>query len=340
MAASTEALNGRLRDVSESWNDMVLDPGDVELPTDPAELFGRDGSLAVEIGFGSGRFLEWLSAQRPAWNLLGAEISAACHTRAYRRLRDAERTNVKLFKGSGEFVVRELLPKESAREVWVNFPDPWPKKKHRHRRLLDTEFFRVLAGRLARDGALRLTTDHDEFYDWALEQVDALDCYTVETTDAAPFVETRYGQKWQREGREFRHAVFERDGRAPWVSRKVEVVDTMHHATIEGVLPDEIDGFDGGTRRLDEGIVAVRDVYERLQDGELLALVHVEEADLTQQLLVEIAPTGPDDEKRLTVRVRRFNLPLMTEGTGAAVEHVAEWVESLRKENEIVGRQY
>lgn len=326
--------------VPESWNDMLLDAGDVELPCDPSDLFGRDAPLSLEIGFGSGRFLEWLSAERPDRNLLGAEISAASHSRAFPKLRDAGRTNVKLFKGSGELVVREMLPRWSLDRVWVNFPDPWPKERHRERRLLDTDFFRVLAGRLEPDGALRLTTDHEAFCDWAIGEVDPLESYEVRRAESAPFVETRYGQKWRREGRQIRHVVFERTGDAPWVPRKVEVRDTMHHATIAGVMPDRIDGFDGETRRLDDGVVAVRDVYERLADGELLVLVHVEEADLTQQILVEVAPTGSDDERRLTVRVRRFNQPLMTTGTSAAVELVAEWVESLDDDNHIVGRQY
>lgn len=324
----------------ESWNDMLLDPGSVELPMDLGAQFGREAPLAVEIGFGSGRFLEWFTGERRDWNVLGVEISPACHTRAYPRLRDAERRNVKLFKGSGEFVIREVLPRDSIRRVSVQFPDPWPKEKHRNRRLLTTEFFRVLAGRLEPGGALRLTTDHDDYFEWALEQAESLDFYAVRPDDEAPFVDTRYGRKWRREGRDFRHATFERTGDAPWIPRTIEVVDTMHHATLEGRLPDEIGEFDAGARRLEDGVVAVNDVYERLQDGELLALVHVEEGELTQQLLIEVAPTGSDDEERLTVRVRRFNQPLMTEGTAEAVEHVAEWVASLVDDNCIVGRQY
>lgn len=324
----------------ESWNDMLLDPGSVEFPLDLRVQFGRDAPLAVEIGFGSGRFLEWFSGERPGWNMLGVEMSPACHSRAYPRLRDGDRTNVKLFKGSGEFVVREVLPRASARRVSVQFPDPWPKDRHRDRRLLTAEFFEVLAGRLEQGGALRLTTDHDEYFEWALEQAASLGYYEVHPDTEPPFVDTRYGRKWKREGREFRHATFWRTGEPPWIPRTIEVVDDMHHATIEGRLPGEIEQFDAGARRLENGVVAVNDVYERLPDGELIVLVHIEEADLVQQLLVEVAPTGDGDEDRLTVRVRRFNQPLMTEGTAAAIDHVAEWVASLAEGNRIVGRQY
>jgi len=324
--------------VRESWNDVLLDPGVVELPADPTAIFGRDAPLAVEIGFGAGRFFAQLAAHRQDWNVLGVEISPACHSRCYERVREAGLENARLFKGSGEFVVREVLPAESVREVWVNFPDPWPKDRHRDRRLLDEDFYRVLAGRLEPGGELLLTTDHDDYYDWALESVEPLEYYSIRRDPPAPSVETRYGEKWRREGREFRRAAIERTGSAPWVPRTIEVIETMHHATIEGELPSEIGPFDRGVRRLDEGVVAVQDVYERLGDGELVALVHVEESELVQKVLVEVAPGS--DEGRLTVRIRRFNQPLMTEGTAAAVEHVAGWVVSLREGNEIVGRQY
>lgn len=335
MAARTELT------VVSSWNDMLLVPGEVELPTDPERLFGREGPLAVEIGFGSGLFLDWLAETRPDWNLLGAEISPACHRRAFQRLREAERRNVRLFKGTGEFLVREVLPAESVRRVYVNFPDPWPKQKHRERRLLTTDFFRVLGGRLESEGSLRLTTDHPDYFRWAVDQAEERSDWAVAVGEPpADFLKTKYAQKWRERGRDFHHARFECVGEPERVSRKIERVDRMHHVKLHGFLPREFGEFDRDVRRFDDGIAAVVDTYAGVGEPRVLCLVHVEEPDLTQRILVE-ASVGREveDGREITVRIRRFNEPLMTRGTSEAVEHVADWLADMDERNRIVERR-
>lgn len=321
---------------------MLQDPGSVELPEDPERWFGRSGRLAVEIGFGSGEFLDWLARTHADWNIVGADISPACHQRAYRLLRREGHTNVRLFKGRGEFLVREVLPEASVHRAYVNFPDPWPKARHRERRLLDSEFLQTFAGRLASSGLIRLTTDHRSYFEWALKEARAVDGFSVRVSEPPPaFRETKYARKWRECDRDLHHAVFERRGRSEWVPRAIERTEPMHHAKLHGFLPEDIEAFDRPTRRFEDGIVAVVGTYSDVEGAAVVCLAHVEEPDLTQRILIE-ASEGEKVEvgREITVRIRRFNEPLMTRGTSLAIEYVAEWVADLDDRNAIVERRF
>src|SRR5690606_34327654 len=133
---------------------------DLAQARDPARLFGRAGPLVLEVGFGDGTFLAHLAEAYPAWNLLGAEISLASVSRAFRRLRRLGHRPVRLFRGQAEFLLRNIVPPEGLHRLYVNFPDPWPKKRHHERRLLQASFFRLAAARLEPNGAIHFTSDH------------------------------------------------------------------------------------------------------------------------------------------------------------------------------------
>lgn len=122
-------------------------------PPEVQDLFGREGPLVLEIGFGDGRFTAELARSRPDWLVLGAEVSAASVLRALRRMRREGLANVRLYHGQGPFALRNLVLPGTLDQVIVNFPDPWPKKRHQERRLLREAFFRRLSTRLKPGGA-------------------------------------------------------------------------------------------------------------------------------------------------------------------------------------------
>ncbi|MCH1927501.1 methyltransferase domain-containing protein, partial [Shewanella sp. C31] len=101
--------------------------------------------MVLEIGFGDGRFTASLAKEHPDWLVLGAEVSAASVLRAYKRVRRENLGNVRLYHGTGPFALRNLVPPGSLLAAIVNFPDPWPKKRHQGRRLLKEPFFRRLS---------------------------------------------------------------------------------------------------------------------------------------------------------------------------------------------------
>jgi tRNA (guanine-N7-)-methyltransferase len=125
--------------------------------------------LVVEIGFGRGEFLLALAAERPDRAFLGVEYSTRRVLKMARRVARAGLANLRLVQARGEDVVRELLPEGSVATFWINFPDPWPKKRHARRRLVQPELVHALALRLAPGGELHVATD-DVAY---AEQIDA-----------------------------------------------------------------------------------------------------------------------------------------------------------------------
>jgi tRNA (guanine-N7-)-methyltransferase len=115
--------------------------------------------LVVEIGFGRGEFLMALAAASPERAFLGVEHSSKRVLKMARRVARAGLANLRLVQARGEDVVRELLPHGSVATFWINFPDPWPKKRHARRRLVQAELVHELALRLVPGGELQVATD-------------------------------------------------------------------------------------------------------------------------------------------------------------------------------------
>jgi tRNA (guanine-N7-)-methyltransferase len=174
-----------------------------------ASLFEAEGgpaALVVEIGFGRGEFLMGLARAEPDVAFLGVEYSFKRVLKMARRLAASEIRNVRLLEARGEDAVRELLAPGSVRTFWINFPDPWPKKRHHRRRLLQADLVRELALRLAPGGELHVATDHEEY----AARIDAVLAAEplLENALAERFVRevpgrpvTAYEAEWRAEGR-------------------------------------------------------------------------------------------------------------------------------------------
>jgi len=145
--------------------------------------------LVLEIGFGRGEFLVELARSAPAVAHLGVEISWKRVLRLARRLARSELRNIRLLNAPGERVVAELLEPGSLEAAWINFSDPWPKRRHQRRRLIQPALVAALAERLAPGGVLHVATD-DRAY---AEHIDAV-------LAAEPRLENAYApEPWLRE---------------------------------------------------------------------------------------------------------------------------------------------
>jgi tRNA (guanine-N7-)-methyltransferase len=162
--------------------------------------------LVVEIGFGRGEYLRALAAAAPGVAHVGVDLSHRRVLKLARRLAKTEERNIRLLEAGAEEVVRDALADASVETFWINFPDPWPKKRHHRRRLLQPAFVAALARRLVPGGELHAATDHAAY----AAQIDAvLAAETrLENALAAPFVSevpgrlrTAYEEMWRAEGR-------------------------------------------------------------------------------------------------------------------------------------------
>jgi tRNA (guanine-N7-)-methyltransferase len=122
-------------------------------------LFGRKAPHTVEIGFGNGENLARMATEHPERDYLGIEVHRPGVGRLLLELEELRLTNVRVVCHDAVEVLAQYLPPASLDEVVILFPDPWPKKRHHKRRLVQAPFLQLVAERLAPGGIVRLATD-------------------------------------------------------------------------------------------------------------------------------------------------------------------------------------
>jgi len=148
----------------KSWNELPK-------PWAAAELFGREAPLEVEVGSGKGLFLQTAAAAVPERDFLGIEIAAKYARFAAARLAKQGLSNAVVIHGDAQRLFGELLPDDSLAAVHVYFPDPWWKKRHHKRRVMNEPFVGNVARTLAAGGSLHFWTDVRERFDATLELI-------------------------------------------------------------------------------------------------------------------------------------------------------------------------
>ena len=143
-------------------------------PLDLAALYGRDAPRTLEIGFGNGEHLLELARAHPQRDFLGVEVHRPGVGRLLLGLAEHGSTNVRVICHDAVEVLAQALPARSLQEILVLFPDPWPKKRHHKRRLIQPPFAALLASRLAPGGVLRLATDWEPYAQQMLEVLAAV----------------------------------------------------------------------------------------------------------------------------------------------------------------------
>jgi tRNA (guanine-N7-)-methyltransferase len=144
---------------------------DLPQPWDGARLFGRVAPLEVEVGSGKGLFLESAAAANPDHDFLGVEIATKYARFAAARIAMRNLSNAVMVHGDGQRLFKELFPDNSLAAVHVYFPDPWWKKRHHKRRVLNEEFLTNVVRKLTPGGLLHYWTDVAERYEETLELI-------------------------------------------------------------------------------------------------------------------------------------------------------------------------
>lgn len=159
------------RALERLWPRYGLDPG--AGPLDPLQAFGRRAPLALEIGFGDGAALAAMAALRPDWDFLGVEVHRPGVGRLLARLESEGLANVRVACADIVEVLEDWLPEQALAAAYIFFPDPWPKKRHHKRRLIQPAFAALLARKLAPGGRVSLATDWEDYARHMLAVLDA-----------------------------------------------------------------------------------------------------------------------------------------------------------------------
>lgn len=145
----------------EHW--WVPDDAAQDTDFDIAATFDRPGPLVVEVGSGVGEAAVALATAHPEWNLLAFEVWRPGVAATFVRMEEAGVGNIRVCSLDAAWAVEHLLGPESVDQMLTFFPDPWPKRRHRRRRLLTPHFAAVVAARLRPGGLWRLATDHASY---------------------------------------------------------------------------------------------------------------------------------------------------------------------------------
>ncbi len=317
---------------------LFLDLPKLSLPATNQELFHSDAPIVLEIGFGDGSFLEWLAKTHPEWNCLGADVARGSVTRAFKRLRRANVSNVRLYHGSGLFLLRNVLSNQSVSRVYVNFPDPWRKERHAEKRLFQHSFFELLAARLTKHGSLLVTTDDLPYFEQTLSIALKSGYYNITEPSPPPAVlRTKYASKWREADRNFYHAYIQKQTpHIPDVAPEIQKENGMHHALLNGSIP-EITAFEKLIHHFPKGHVVILDVLQMIGQRGLVFVVRSHEPELVQELFIQLRPAGRADAD-LLLSVTKFGNPIATRGTSEAVKAVSRWL--TRQNLTLIGSYY
>jgi tRNA (guanine-N7-)-methyltransferase len=142
-------------------------------PWNPADFFGRQAPLEVEVGSGKGLFLQSAATAAPDHNFLGVEIARKYARFAAARLAKHSLTNAAVIEGDAQRLFAELLADDSLHAVHIYFPDPWWKKRHHKRRVMNVRFLRDVERTLASSGRLHFWSDVRDYFDATLALIEA-----------------------------------------------------------------------------------------------------------------------------------------------------------------------
>jgi len=165
-------LTGAQRKAIESyWESYVVDFNNVTL--DPAKLFEKPQKLTVEIGFGMGDSLLEMAMQSPDQNFLGIEVHQPGVGKLLNGIADNQLTNIKLICHDAREILETGLPDNCIDRLLLFFPDPWHKKRHNKRRLVQPEFIELLLEKLNSLAELHFATDWQAYAEHMMEVLEA-----------------------------------------------------------------------------------------------------------------------------------------------------------------------
>jgi tRNA (guanine-N7-)-methyltransferase len=206
-------IAGTIRGCMQTHRELIIEPIglDVETvrrPIDFAELFGAAHPVEMEIGFGKGTFLVDQAKARPEVNFLGIEYARWYWRYGSDRLRRHQCLNVRTVRAEAMYFLMEFVPDGAISVLHIYFPDPWPKKRHHKRRLIQERFLKEVERVLVPGGRVQIVTDHKDYFEQIEAVVKSSGFNVIEynrpgSAGDGEFVGSNFERKYRREGRPF-----------------------------------------------------------------------------------------------------------------------------------------
>ncbi len=203
---------GRISTAQQRAYDTLLPKYGVAYAPGPLDFtahFGRTAPVILEIGFGMGETTAAIAAAQPEHNFLAIEVHTPGVGSLLKQLDADGLTNVRVIQHDAVEVLRTMIPDASLAGCHLYFPDPWPKKRHHKRRLVQPPFLSLLAARLAPGAYFHAATDWREYADWMLEALRGEPLLENTAADFAPRPPWRPQTKFETRGLRLGHGVWD-----------------------------------------------------------------------------------------------------------------------------------
>jgi tRNA (guanine-N7-)-methyltransferase len=197
---------GQQRALDQLWPQFGLAS---QTPLSLVQAFGRTAPVTLEIGFGNGTSLAEMAAQDPDSDFLGIEVHRPGVGRLLMELERRSIGNVRVFCHDAVDVLEQSIPDAALDRVLLFFPDPWPKKKHHKRRILQPAFVSLIARKLKAGGIFHMATDWEPYAQHMLEVMEASQTFVNCDSKGrySPRPDYRPVTKFERRGQRLGHAV-------------------------------------------------------------------------------------------------------------------------------------
>ncbi|MCH8966705.1 MAG: tRNA (guanosine(46)-N7)-methyltransferase TrmB [Planctomycetes bacterium] len=198
-----------------SLDDITIDPPGEGVVVDLMSWFDTPGPFELEIGCGKGGFLLSRARENPQLRMLGIEWASKYHRHCADRMARWQLTNVRVMRTDARYFVQRHLPPACVSVLHLYHPDPWPKKRHHKRRLVQRDFVEAVARVLVPCGKWLIQSDHEEYFREIVELVgrcpNLIEIPWEETGIEAPpdWQGTNYEVKYARDGRAIFRAVYQ-----------------------------------------------------------------------------------------------------------------------------------
>jgi tRNA (guanine-N7-)-methyltransferase len=183
-------------------------------PLDLEQAFGRAAPKILEIGFGMGEGTAAIAHAHPEQDYVAVEVHTPGVGSLLRRIGEMGLTNVRVIQHDAVEVIENMLSPGALDGVYIFFPDPWPKKRHHKRRLIQPRFASLIAGRLRPDGLLHVATDWEDYARHILATLSAEPLLANTSPGFAPRPDyrplTRFESRGVRLGHQVRDVIFQR----------------------------------------------------------------------------------------------------------------------------------
>lgn len=201
---------GQVRAIEELGPKYMVDVEDLK-PLDLKAIFGREAPFVVEIGFGMGVSFVQMAKDAPECNFLGIEVHPPGVGSALKLIEENQLTNVKVIKFDAFEVLSKCLAPESVDVLQIFFPDPWPKKRHIKRRLINDDFVKLVKPLFKHGGQFRMATDWENYAEQMLDVMTRAEGFSNTSTDGTyiPRPDWRPLTKFELRGQRLGHGVWD-----------------------------------------------------------------------------------------------------------------------------------